>query len=107
MAREVVLGFLWLASLIAEVASLAFVAKGTRINDMRNGLSPTLLEKLWTLSVRGSAKMDSIAIPSTTYKMALNHAHLDLSTTASLCLSSTTMSASSHVLYAQIQKILS
>ena len=50
MAREVVLGFLWLASLIAEVASLAFVAKGARINDMKNGWNPALLEKLWTLS---------------------------------------------------------
>lgn len=98
MAREVVLGFLWLASLIAEVASLAFVAKGARINDMKNGWNPALLEKLWTLSVSGSAKIDSIAIPSITYVMALIHAHIDLST-ALLCLYSTTMSASSQVLY--------
>ena len=99
MAREVVLGFLWLASLIAEVASLAFVAKGARINDMKNGWNPALLEKLWTLTVRSSAKIDRIIIPSITYVMALIHAHIDLSTTALLCLSSTTMSASSQVLH--------
>ena len=78
--KEVVLSFLLLAAEIAEVAALALVANGTRINAMKNDDILAAVEKDCTLCMRGSARTDSIRIPANKSIMALNHAQVDLST---------------------------
>lgn len=84
--------FLWLASLIAEVASLKFVANGTKINEMKNEEIPAFSENSWTLAIKGSARRDNMVIPNTTCPNAFNHAYTPL-----LCLVIITFSTSSHV----------
>jgi len=70
--------FLWLASLIAEVASLKFVARGTKMNEMKNDEIPASSENFWTLAIKGSARRASIVTPNTTYAIAVNHADAPL-----------------------------
>jgi hypothetical protein len=60
--------------LIAEVASLKFVAKGTKMKETKNDDIPAASENFWTVAIKGSARSDSIVIPKTTYAIAFNHA---------------------------------
>ena len=81
---------------MADDAALALVAKGTRINAMKNDDILAAFEKDCTLCMRGSARTDSITMPAIKSIMALNQALGDLSTCPEL-FSSTNLSVSSQV----------
>lgn len=68
---------------MAEIAARAFVAKGTRIKDMKNDGMFAAVETSCTLCIRGSARSANMVIPSTKDVIAFVHAHLDLSTPSS------------------------
>ncbi len=97
--KEVVLCFLRLAAFIAAADALVVVANGTKINEMKKEGTLAELEKLTTLSIRGSARSANIAMPSTKSIIALHQDRKELSTTASLFSSSTNLSVASQVFY--------
>ena len=57
--------------MIADTASLEFVAKGKAINEMKKEGMLVALEKLSTASTNGSAKTAAIIVPSTRNRIAL------------------------------------
>lgn len=69
--KEVVLCFFLLAKMIAETASLEFVAKGIAINEMKKEGMFVALEKLVTESTSGSANAAAIMVPVSNINAAL------------------------------------
>ena len=76
--KEVVLAFFLLADLIAEIATLAFVANGTKTKATKNGGILADVDKLWTLSIRGSASSANMTIPTTRRVIAFVHSHIEV-----------------------------
>lgn len=91
--RELVLSFFSRASAIADTASLAFVAKGTKTNATKKEDRFAEEEKSRTLPMSGSARRPSITIPRSSRAIAFPHARGDLS----MNLSSISLSVCSHV----------
>lgn len=69
--READLCFLPVAKMIAETASLEFVASGNTMNEMKKDGIFVAAEKLSTASTRGSANAAAIAVPSNNNSTAL------------------------------------
>jgi len=96
--REVVRSFLCLAALIAALAPLAFVARGTNMNEMKKGGMPADFEKLCTLEMRGSARTANMITPSNNDDIDLTQIHDAFSASPFPLSSSTNLSVSSQVL---------
>lgn len=78
--REEVRCFFLLAKIIAETASLEFVANGIAMKEMKKEGILVASEKLSTASTSGSANMAAITVPRSTSKMALKQVQVGLST---------------------------
>ena len=70
--KDVVRCLFCFAALMAAIADLAFVAKGTKMNDTKKGSIFTDSENSRTVSTRGSAKTVNIKIPTTNSIIALS-----------------------------------
>lgn len=82
------LSFFLLANITADTASLALVARGRAMNDIKKGGILVALEKLSTESTRGSAKTAARTVPrvnSITAFMVVHLGILTTSTASSLC----------------------
>lgn len=86
--KDADLSFFLLANITADTASLALVARGRAMNDIKNEGILVALEKLSTASTRGSAKTAARTVPSINSSIALVVVHLGFSitsTASSLC----------------------
>lgn len=77
---EAVLCLFLLANIIAETASLEFVAKGRAIKEMKKVGIPEAPEKLSTASTSGSANAPATIVPTTNNNTAFKVINLGFST---------------------------